>query len=155
VDEWRFNAFKLAEVTQGHPLSALGFWLMKRFDLIGTFQLDATKLARFLRKIEDGYPDNPYHNKTHAADVLQAGCRIGASRPRTLILTASSLCRHVRVWCRGTPSEARACALLSCAGHALPADARRAAPAPGRGRGHLRQLPGRHHARLRAQGPQQ
>ncbi|PNW74794.1 hypothetical protein CHLRE_12g509550v5 [Chlamydomonas reinhardtii] len=71
VDEWRFNAFKLAEVTQGHPLSALGFWLMKRYDLIGTFQLDATKLARFLRKIEDGYPDNPYHNKTHAADVLQ------------------------------------------------------------------------------------
>ncbi|GFR44852.1 hypothetical protein Agub_g6195 [Astrephomene gubernaculifera] len=71
VDEWRFNAFKLAEVTQGHPLSALGFWLMKRYDLISIFQLDATKLARFLRKIEDGYPDNPYHNKTHAADVLQ------------------------------------------------------------------------------------
>ncbi|GIL70062.1 hypothetical protein Vretimale_3337 [Volvox reticuliferus] len=71
VDEWRFNAFKLAEVTQGHPLSALGFWLMKRYDLISVFQLDATKLARFLRKIEDGYPDNPYHNKTHAADVLQ------------------------------------------------------------------------------------
>ncbi len=59
VDEWRFNAFRLAEVTQGHPLSALGFWLMKRYDLIGAFQLDATKLARFLRKIEDGYPDNP------------------------------------------------------------------------------------------------
>ncbi|PNH07949.1 putative 3',5'-cyclic phosphodiesterase pde-1 [Tetrabaena socialis] len=71
VDDWRFNAFKLAEVTQGHPLSALGFWLMKRYDLIAVFQLDATKLARFLRKIEDGYPDNPYHNKTHAADVLQ------------------------------------------------------------------------------------
>lgn len=71
VDDWRFDAFKLAEVTQGHPLSALGFWLMKQYDVISQFQLDATKLARFLRRIEDGYPDNAYHNKTHAADVLQ------------------------------------------------------------------------------------
>mmetsp|Transcript_34412 Transcript_34412/g.76444 ORF Transcript_34412/g.76444 Transcript_34412/m.76444 type:complete len:639 (+) Transcript_34412:160-2076(+) len=72
VDEWRFDAFKLSEATQGHPLSALGFWLMKRYDIIDHFQLDATRLARFLRKVEDGYPDNPYHNKAHAADVLQA-----------------------------------------------------------------------------------
>lgn len=71
VEDWRFDAFKLAEVTQGHPLSALGFWLMKRYDIIRNFQLDATTLALFLRKVEDGYPENPYHNKTHAADVLQ------------------------------------------------------------------------------------
>lgn len=25
---------------------------------------------RFLTEVEDGYPDNPYHNRTHAADVL-------------------------------------------------------------------------------------
>lgn len=59
VEDWRFDAFKLAEVTQGHPLSALGFWLFKRYNLIEQFQLDAVKLARFLRKIEDGYPHNP------------------------------------------------------------------------------------------------
>ena len=79
VNDWRFDAFKLAEVTQGHPLSALGFWLMKRFDIINTFQLDATRLARFLRKVEDGSPDNPYHNKVHAADVLQVCTLMGLS----------------------------------------------------------------------------
>ena len=34
--------------------------------------LDAMKLARFLRRVEDGYVQNPYHNRTHAADVLQS-----------------------------------------------------------------------------------
>lgn len=36
--------------------AALAFWLMKRHNLIDSFQLDSTKLARFLRRIEDAYP---------------------------------------------------------------------------------------------------
>lgn len=35
-------------------------------------ELDPTKLARFLRRVEDGYNDTPYHSKSHAADVLQS-----------------------------------------------------------------------------------
>lgn len=72
VDEWRFDAFKLAEATAGHPMSALGFWFIKRAGLIESLQIDAQALSRFLRKVEDSYPDNCYHNKTHAADVLQS-----------------------------------------------------------------------------------
>lgn len=34
-------------------------------------QLSQVRLARFLCRIEEGYPDNPYHSRIHAADVLR------------------------------------------------------------------------------------
>ncbi|KAK9810064.1 hypothetical protein WJX72_004187 [[Myrmecia] bisecta] len=71
VEKWQFDAFRLAEVTQGHPLSMLAYFLMDRNYIIRDFDLDPHRLARFLRRVEDGYPDNPYHNRMHAADVLQ------------------------------------------------------------------------------------
>ena len=35
-------------------------------------ELEPNKLAKFLRRVEDGYNDTPYHSKAHAADVLQS-----------------------------------------------------------------------------------
>ncbi|KAG2497449.1 hypothetical protein HYH03_004604 [Edaphochlamys debaryana] len=71
ADSWQFDTWRLQEATQGHPLSVLGFFLMQRSGLIRQFKLNPMTLARLLRHIEAGYPPNPYHNATHAADVLQ------------------------------------------------------------------------------------
>ncbi|PNW75037.1 hypothetical protein CHLRE_12g499250v5 [Chlamydomonas reinhardtii] len=71
ADEWKYDTWHLAEVTKGHALSCLGFYLLHREGLISQFRIKPTKLARLLRSIEAGYADNPYHNSTHAADVLQ------------------------------------------------------------------------------------
>ncbi|KAF5839155.1 hypothetical protein DUNSADRAFT_1468 [Dunaliella salina] len=71
-DSFSFDAFELAAVTQGHPLSTLAYYLFHKSNLISSFGLHTVKLARFLRSIEAGYClRNPYHNATHAADVLQ------------------------------------------------------------------------------------
>ncbi|GAX83012.1 hypothetical protein CEUSTIGMA_g10439.t1 [Chlamydomonas eustigma] len=69
---WSFDAFELSELTGGHPLSSLLYFLVARSGLIKTLELNARKLARLCLAIEEGYNPNPYHNKTHAADVLQA-----------------------------------------------------------------------------------
>ncbi|GIL94723.1 hypothetical protein Vretimale_939 [Volvox reticuliferus] len=71
ADRWQFNTWALQEATQGHALSALGFYLIQRAGLIKAFQIKPVTLARLLRQIEAGYLDNPYHNAVHAADVLQ------------------------------------------------------------------------------------
>ncbi|PNH11652.1 Calcium/calmodulin-dependent 3',5'-cyclic nucleotide phosphodiesterase 1B [Tetrabaena socialis] len=71
VDAWHFDTWKLQEAAQGHALSAMGFFIMQRAGLIERFRLKPVTLARLLRRIESGYQDNPYHNATHAADVLQ------------------------------------------------------------------------------------
>ncbi|EFJ48255.1 3'5'-cyclic nucleotide phosphodiesterase, partial [Volvox carteri f. nagariensis] len=71
ADSWQFDTWRLRDVTHGHPLSALGFYLIQRAGLITNLKLKPAVLARLLRHIEAGYNDNPYHNATHAADVLQ------------------------------------------------------------------------------------
>mmetsp|Transcript_84966 Transcript_84966/g.253289 ORF Transcript_84966/g.253289 Transcript_84966/m.253289 type:complete len:604 (-) Transcript_84966:70-1881(-) len=70
---WDFDAFALAEATDNRPLSTLGMYIFERSGLADEFGLDRRKLSSFLEEIERGYDDaNPYHNKLHAASVLQA-----------------------------------------------------------------------------------
>ncbi|KAG2497676.1 hypothetical protein HYH03_004414 [Edaphochlamys debaryana] len=69
---WQFDSFALAAASGGHALSTLGFYLLSTEGLIDKFGLQPNRVARLLRALEAGYPDNPYHCATHAADVLRA-----------------------------------------------------------------------------------
>ncbi|GLI71323.1 hypothetical protein VaNZ11_016483 [Volvox africanus] len=71
ANNWQFDVFKLAEATQDHALSTLSFYLFHQADLMRKFDIKPQVLARFMRRVEEGYRPNPYHSKTHAADVLQ------------------------------------------------------------------------------------
>lgn len=71
MGQWQFDTFELAEASGGRPLSTLAFAIIRRCHVGPTRGLLAEReLATYLRHIEDGYRDVPYHNSTHAADVL-------------------------------------------------------------------------------------
>jgi hypothetical protein len=72
TSQHQFDAFGWAKEAGGRPLSTLAFYILQKDHLITNLRLSPTKLVRFLHTIEAGYiAVNPYHNSTHASDVLQ------------------------------------------------------------------------------------
>jgi hypothetical protein len=91
--QWDFDSFQFAAETRGRPLSTLGAWVLEKEGLVAQYNLDVKKLCKFLRRIEDGYPDNPYHSRIHATAVLhmtymlisQGGVMKTAFEPETVM----------------------------------------------------------------------
>jgi len=73
IDSNEFDAFRLKEVTGGDELVTLMHILFARTDLCLTTNLDAVRFGAFVKGVQAAYHvENPYHNATHATDVLQA-----------------------------------------------------------------------------------
>jgi cAMP-specific phosphodiesterase 4/calcium/calmodulin-dependent 3',5'-cyclic nucleotide phosphodiesterase len=71
LDSWQLNAFDLAELCGGRPLSILGTFLFEHLELNDHFGLDRSRVQQFFRYIEDGYdPAVAYHNSVHAVSVM-------------------------------------------------------------------------------------
>lgn len=70
IDQWDFDVFAVQHFSGGHALFYTLYALLLRYGLFSTFGLDEVKVVNFLSQIEAGYQPNPYHNSTHAADVL-------------------------------------------------------------------------------------
>lgn len=71
ISRWEFNAFDVLHFTK-RPLTVVSLYAMNLFDLFNKFHIRLTVWLSFIEKIESAYKDNPYHNSTHAADVLAA-----------------------------------------------------------------------------------
>ncbi|XP_037005075.2 high affinity cAMP-specific and IBMX-insensitive 3',5'-cyclic phosphodiesterase 8A isoform X2 [Artibeus jamaicensis] len=72
-DYWDFDIFELEAATQKRPLIYLGLKIFARFGLCEFLNCSETTLRSWLQVIEANYhSSNPYHNSTHAADVLHA-----------------------------------------------------------------------------------
>eukprot|EP00283_Hemiselmis_rufescens_P004542 CAMPEP_0173420446 /NCGR_PEP_ID=MMETSP1357-20121228/1927_1 /TAXON_ID=77926 /ORGANISM="Hemiselmis rufescens, Strain PCC563" /LENGTH=555 /DNA_ID=CAMNT_0014383233 /DNA_START=251 /DNA_END=1915 /DNA_ORIENTATION=- len=74
VDDWTsFDIFRLQEVSEDRCLQVLAWHLLHKWDLVRIFAMEDEVLKNFVEFVAEGYSrDNPYHNRTHAADVLQS-----------------------------------------------------------------------------------
>ncbi|XP_074649717.1 high affinity cAMP-specific and IBMX-insensitive 3',5'-cyclic phosphodiesterase 8B-like [Tubulanus polymorphus] len=70
---WDFDIVELERLSNYRPLMYLGLKIFRRFGVCEFLQISESVMLNWLRLIEANYhANNPYHNSTHAADVLQA-----------------------------------------------------------------------------------
>lgn len=72
-ERWDWDILELERRTDKKPLRYLGMKIFREFDVPLKLQIDEMVLDRWLVMMESNYLErNPYHNSTHAADVLAA-----------------------------------------------------------------------------------
>ena len=73
-DSWDFSVFNLVSVSNNHPILCTVLDAVQRFNLEDSLPINMDNLIRLLLKVEAGYKpisEVPFHNMTHAADVVQ------------------------------------------------------------------------------------
>ena len=74
VGEWDFDLFDFEAKSGGTPVTAMVIHLIRLNGLEDTLGLNVSNIVRFVSKIEAGYKKRdevPFHNMSHAADVVQ------------------------------------------------------------------------------------
>jgi len=72
ISEWEhFNVFRVSEASNGAPLQVTTMYAFHKLGLIDKLEIPVDTLKAFLTGLEETYKPNPYHNSTHAADVVQ------------------------------------------------------------------------------------
>uniref|UniRef100_A0A7S0EZF5 PDEase domain-containing protein n=1 Tax=Hanusia phi TaxID=3032 RepID=A0A7S0EZF5_9CRYP len=71
VDEWGWSPFELAQASGMRPIQALGWHLLRQWNVLEELTIDESTMRNWLAFVESKYKDNPYHNAIHASDILQ------------------------------------------------------------------------------------
>lgn len=67
--EWNFNTFFVAGCSK-YPAMIIGKFALLKYGAIENCSVSENMIEAFLTDLEKKYPDNFYHNSTHAADVM-------------------------------------------------------------------------------------
>lgn len=71
VNHWNWDVFELNDISNGNSLLTLSHYVFLKSNLYVKFKIDREVFFQFMKKVQLGYHiENPYHNSTHATDVL-------------------------------------------------------------------------------------
>jgi hypothetical protein len=70
IDEWAVDSFRINDLTSNQPLVYTSFVLFHKYNLFERLSISQDKFLSFVTALQSAYHmGNPYHNRTHAADV--------------------------------------------------------------------------------------
>lgn len=72
LGSWNFKAYQFASETSNHPLATAGIYFGQRILEDVGLSGDSPSFRGFLSEVEQVYRAVPYHNSTHATDVLNS-----------------------------------------------------------------------------------
>ncbi|KAK3741939.1 hypothetical protein RRG08_024687 [Elysia crispata] len=72
ITRWDFDLFATSRLTDGHAMQAVAYEIVSRHLLLNEMKINEYQFMRFIIQVERHYRRNPYHNASHAADVLQS-----------------------------------------------------------------------------------
>ena len=72
INTWGLDIFRLNELSNGLPLTAIAFKIFKERNILQEFQIQPHTLINYFSSLEKNYLSVPYHNSNHAADVMQS-----------------------------------------------------------------------------------
>lgn len=72
IDNWGWNPFRAAQLTNGQPLHFSMLELFRKYNINKRFGIKQSTLVNFANAIEEEYQVSgaPYHNNIHACDVM-------------------------------------------------------------------------------------
>lgn len=71
-NRWDFPIFELEMLSAGKPLFHFAMSSVPKFAVAADIPIDSISLANFFQRVENSYQKVPYHNSTHAADVMHS-----------------------------------------------------------------------------------
>lgn len=72
TEGWNLDTLRIAEITDNRPLMYVTAAMFEIHELHEEFRIDRIVLRNFLFMLDEGYLANPYHNSSHAADVVNS-----------------------------------------------------------------------------------
>ncbi|KAF8764474.1 cGMP-inhibited 3' like protein [Argiope bruennichi] len=71
INEWDYPIFELKEQAKDLVLSQMCYKVFREVGLFDAFKIPVQEFLNYFHALESGYREKPYHNRMHAADVLQ------------------------------------------------------------------------------------
>ena len=71
INNLNFDVFAFKKISKDDELVYMLTYLFQFNNFFESLNINQITFYNFIKKIQSGYHANPYHNATHAADVVQ------------------------------------------------------------------------------------